>query len=140
MSSGATGRQLPLRQLSIRVPWHDSGWAGRVCQAPQQDGACLILKRIAESRDDRADQTLADRPIKDLSQEKWPCCVAERSAIMGDFEYTRTASHSYHGVGYKSRQYFARRVTSLIEVQDCSTTVGNDENCTRISAERDSHI
>jgi len=24
----------PLRHLSVCVPWHDSGWAGTVCSAP----------------------------------------------------------------------------------------------------------
>lgn len=38
----------PLRHISIRVPWHDTGWDGRVCAAPRLKGACLKLKRIAE--------------------------------------------------------------------------------------------
>ena len=32
---------LPLRHLSIRVPWHDSGWDGRVCQNPTANTSCL---------------------------------------------------------------------------------------------------
>ena len=44
----------PLRHISIRVPWHDTGWDGRVCAAPRLNGSCLKLKRIAEDRDDAA--------------------------------------------------------------------------------------
>ena len=44
----------PLRHVSIRVPWHDTGWDGRVCKDPRLNGACLKLKRIAENRDDHA--------------------------------------------------------------------------------------
>lgn len=25
----------PLRHVSVRVPWHDAGWAGLVCNSPQ---------------------------------------------------------------------------------------------------------
>ena len=34
----------PLKHISIRVPWHDTGWDGRVCAAPRLNGACLKLK------------------------------------------------------------------------------------------------
>jgi len=34
MHSGA--RQLPIQHLSVRLPWHDTGWAGTVCPAPSK--------------------------------------------------------------------------------------------------------
>lgn len=88
----------PLRHISIRVPWHDTGWDGRVCAAPHLNGSCLKLKRIAEDRDDAAEDSVAGQSIKDLLQANWPCCVAERVAFMAPFEYTRKADHPYnHG-------------------------------------------
>ena len=99
-------RKLPLRHLSVRVPWHDTGWDGRVCKSPRHNGACLVLNRIAESRKDDAETAVAGQSIKDLPQEKWPCCVAERMAFMADFEYDRRANHPYKGIGYKSHQHF----------------------------------
>ena len=42
----------PLRHISIRVPWHDNGWAGCVCKDPKRNGACLRLPRIASERVD----------------------------------------------------------------------------------------
>ena len=44
----------PLRHVSIRAPWHDTAWDGRVCANPGLNGSCLRLKRIAEERDDAA--------------------------------------------------------------------------------------
>jgi AAA domain/UvrD-like helicase C-terminal domain len=101
-------KQLPLRHLSIRVPWHDTGWEGRVCSAPQHNGACLILKRIAETRDDQAELSRAGQSINHLQEDQWPCCIAERSAFMADFEYVRHENHPYQAAGYKSHQHFVR--------------------------------
>jgi hypothetical protein len=79
----------PLRHVSIRVPWHDTGWDGRVCAAPRLNGACLKLKRIAGDRNDSAEEAVAGKSLKDLPFKDWPCCVSERVAFMAPFEYTR---------------------------------------------------
>ncbi len=34
------------QHISIRVPWHDSGWNGCVCNEPGYNNACLRLKMI----------------------------------------------------------------------------------------------
>lgn len=88
----------PLRHISIRVPWHDTGWDGRVCTSPMLNGACLKLKRIAESRKDAAEEAVAGKFLSDLKQEEWPACAAERMGFMSPFEYVRMANHPYnHG-------------------------------------------
>ena len=86
----------PLKHISIRVPWHDTGWDGRVCAAPRLNGACLKLKRIAEDRDDDAEEFVAGKSIKDLPQANWPSCIAERVGFMAPFEYVREANHPYN--------------------------------------------
>ncbi len=83
--------KFPLRDLSIRVPWHYTGWDGRICAAPRLNGSCLKLKRIAEERDDAAEEVVAGRSFKDLPQARWPICVSERVGFMAPFEYTRIA-------------------------------------------------
>lgn len=85
----------PKKHISIRVPWHDSGWDGRVCVNPRLNGACLKLKRIGQERNDIAEEAVAGQSLGDLPQDKWPCCVAERVAFMSPFEYTRVANHPY---------------------------------------------
>ena len=56
-SSGA--RQLPLHHITIRVPWHDSGWNGSICKNPCNNTSCLNLTRISENRDDQREESLA---------------------------------------------------------------------------------
>ncbi len=86
----------PLKHVSIRVPWHDTGWNGNVCAAPRLNGACLKLKRIAETRDDDAEHSVAGESIQNLSQARWPSCIAERAAFMAPFAYVREADHPYN--------------------------------------------
>ncbi|MEN6426179.1 MAG: AAA family ATPase [Phycisphaerales bacterium] len=96
----------PLRHVSIRVPWHDSGWDGRVCQDPCLNGACLKLKRIGQNRNDDAERDMAGQLLKDLPEDKWPCCVPERMAFMASFEYTRTANHPYRETSEETHGHF----------------------------------
>lgn len=86
----------PMRHVSIRVPWHDTAWDGRVCANPRLNGSCLKLKRIGESRNDAAEEAVAGRSLQELPQEQWPCCVPERVGFMAPFEYTRIANHPYN--------------------------------------------
>lgn len=96
----------PMRHISIRVPWHDTGWDGRVCATPRLNGACLKLKRIAEDRDDDAEDATAGQSLKNLPQDKWPACVAERMGFMAPFEYTRVANHPYNRGPESSHGHF----------------------------------
>ena len=86
----------PLRHISIRVPWHDTSWDGRVCAKPNLNSACLKLKNIGRNRNDAAEVAVAGLSIRDLDQEQWPCCVSERVGFMAPFEYTRNVSHPYN--------------------------------------------
>ena len=85
----------PLRHVSIRVPWHDNRWTGCVCQEPHYNEACLILPRIAETRDDKLEQAVAGQSLKELNTERWPSCVNERGTFMADFEFTKSHQHPY---------------------------------------------
>jgi len=87
-------RQLPAMHLSVRVPWHDERWAGNVCRNPRGNTSCLVLPRIAESRDDVAES--------DSYRQPWnadgiglPACAAERGAFMSPTGYSRRARHPY---------------------------------------------
>lgn len=96
----------PLRHISIRVPWHDTGWDGRVCAAPRLNGSCLKLKRIAEERDDAAEEAIAGKRLDVLPQSNWPACAAERMAFMAPFEYVRMANHPYNRGEESSHSHF----------------------------------
>jgi len=37
--------------LSARLTWHDSGWNGRICQAPALNAGCMEHEPVREGRD-----------------------------------------------------------------------------------------
>lgn len=98
---------LPLRHLSIRVPWHDAGWTGTVCTAPRLNGACLRLKRIADNKNDDAEEAIAGKSMQDLDQNEWPPCIAERSTFMAPFAFTRVTTHPYSKTSPKTHGHFS---------------------------------
>jgi hypothetical protein len=88
-------RILPHRHLSVRVPWHDTGWEGSICADPLANGACLRLGRIAEGRDDPRELSLAGKPWHDLAERDLPPCTAERAGLMSWRERMVTKVHPY---------------------------------------------
>ena len=63
-------RQLPLRHISIRVPWSDNGWTGKVCNKPSENASCLILRRIRESRQDDLEDSIAGESWEDMDEAR----------------------------------------------------------------------
>ena len=90
-----TNLSFPIRHLSIRVPWHDSGWDGRVCAAPEHNSACLKLPRIADNKDEVAEAQVAGCHFKDLQPRQLPPCRAERAAFMSPHGLVRSDVHPY---------------------------------------------
>ena len=96
----------PLKHISIRVPWHDSGWDGSVCSAPKLNGSCLKLKQIAEKRNDDAEESIAGKSINDMPEKDWPPCIAERAGFMAPFEYASSRNHPYNSGPESSHGHF----------------------------------
>ncbi len=105
MSSIDGYRKLPLRHISVRVPWHDNGWTGGVCKNPSNNTACLALDRIRESRDDVSEDNVAGQMLSDIPEKKWPACVAERGFFMSPFEITRVVQHPYLERGVSTHEH-----------------------------------
>jgi len=93
LSDGA--RQLPLRHLSIRVPWNDTDWTGCVCKKPADNVSCLILRRIREQRKDETESKMAGKHWSGIDEDQLPPCVSERGSFMSPREFTRNLSHPY---------------------------------------------
>ena len=93
MQEGA--RKLPLRHITIRVPWNDTDWSGKVCSHPNDNISCLILPRIRETRNDEVEEALAGQSWEELPVENLPPCVAERGNFMAPFAIFRELSHPY---------------------------------------------
>lgn len=96
----------PLRHLSIRVPWHDNGWNGTICNRPQENSSCLILKNCAVNRDDEKEESLAGKSIERLNQEQFPACVRERGTFMCDFSFINVVEHPYKKINIPNYQHF----------------------------------
>src|SRR5262245_3243665 len=88
-------RRLPLHHVTIRVPWHDSGWTGTVCQRPLDNTSCLILPRIGAGRRDAVEERCAARQLDELDPGDLPPCVGERVSFMAPFALARTMIHPY---------------------------------------------
>lgn len=86
--------RLPWQHITIRVPWHDGGWNGRVCNAPSENTACLVLGRIASAKRDSEDN-VAGKLFDELSFAELPPCVDERGGFMSDHDLVLTKQHPY---------------------------------------------
>ena len=75
----------PLRHLSVRVPWHDNGWNGTVCEAPHLNGACTKITRIGRKKKDEEEMRIAGKSYRDLYRKQVPYCFQENSAFMAEF-------------------------------------------------------
>lgn len=81
------------QHISVRVPWKDNGYTGRVCDKPCYNNACLRLKNIADSRDDSLEASLHGCPI--LGHEGEIPCLSEGGCFMSPDTYTKTTVHPY---------------------------------------------
>lgn len=85
----------PLKHLSVRVPWHDTGWNGTICRDPKANSACLALKNCAEARDDDREQALSGKKIAELDQTSLPPCLRDSGQVMSPAPYDKTINHPY---------------------------------------------
>lgn len=90
-------RTLPHQHLSVRVPWHDTAWDGRICADPLNNSSCLRLGRIAEGRDDALEVRIAGTRWGDLAdpEHQLPPCAAERAGLMATTARTVVKDHPY---------------------------------------------
>jgi len=88
-------RRLPTHHVSIRVPWHDSGWTGTVCAKPSLNVACQTLARVATAKDDQAEAEIAGCRFEDLPSNQHPPCVHERAMFMSPTALSQDKEHPY---------------------------------------------
>ena len=81
------------QHISLRVPWHDHGWDGTVCADPQNNNACLRLRNISESRDDKAEAAICGQCMADHADKL--SCIGEGACFMSSQEVIRITEHPY---------------------------------------------
>ena len=80
--------------LSVRVPWHDSGWRGTVCADPAANTSCILLHNIGAKRDDEYEQNHSGEALDGLNPNRIPC-IAERSTFLSPHGYLLEKEHPY---------------------------------------------
>jgi hypothetical protein len=93
-SSGSRAR-IPLRHLSVRVPWHDAGWDGTVCRFPRLNSSCLALNRIGSTKDESVEAEHAGELLSAVPHKDAPPCFAERVSFLSPKPQRRLARHAY---------------------------------------------
>ena len=87
--------QIPLRHLSVRVPWHDTGWDGTVCRFPRKNASCLALNRIGGTKDDDLEERHAGDYLDQVPPNEVPPCFSERVNFLSPRAQLRRAHHDY---------------------------------------------
>ncbi len=91
-----------VRHVSVRVPWHDNDWNGRVCMDARANAACLALRRTAEFRNDGYE--VAHAGVRFDQIDAPPPCLGERGTFLSPFplslrtqlDYSRYSNHHRH--------------------------------------------
>ncbi|CAM3484657.1 UvrD-like helicase C-terminal domain-containing protein [Flavobacterium longum] len=86
---------IPTRHLSVRVPWHDAGWKGKVCCNPRENGSCMFLPRINESKNAELEEQNAERWLHELPHDELPPCVGEKVHFMSPHSIYKKVNHPY---------------------------------------------
>ena len=84
-----------VRNLSVRVPWHDRAWDGHVCNDPIGNSSCLALRLIAENRKDNIEGTIANEAFETLTPEQMPPCLRASSSFLSAHAYSFESVMSY---------------------------------------------
>ena len=92
------------QHISIRVPWKDNGYDGKICDKPCLNSSCLRLKSISENRDDEFEKGLAGCSLKG-HEEEIPC-LTEGGCFMSPDEYHKTEVHPYKKRNSKTHGHF----------------------------------
>ena len=86
---------IPSLHLSVRVPWHDSGWNGKVCDKPRENGSCMFLPGINKSKDARQEEDLSQEWMHELNPDQLPPCISEKVHFLSPYPIYKKMNHPY---------------------------------------------
>lgn len=96
---------IPVQHLSVRVPWHDDGWNGKVCCKPRENGSCMFLPRINEAKDADIEDEKAGQWMHELAPDQLPPCVGEKVHFMSSNNIYKKVNHPYAKNGGNQEYY-----------------------------------
>ena len=82
-----------IQNVTVRVPWTDNGWCGKICNNPCGNNDCLRLRNIYENKNESEEQKLAGKAMH--GYEQYLPCIAEGAAFMSPDKLVRTVIHPY---------------------------------------------
>lgn len=82
-----------IQHLSVRVPWHDNKWNGKICSYPKYNNSCRILKNIALAKHEN-DICQTNKNCSVSSNSQAPC-TRESGMFMSDHEIELVSQHPY---------------------------------------------
>ena len=82
-----------IQNVTVRVPWTDNGWCGKICNNPCGNNDCLRLRNIYENKNESEEQKLAGKAMQ--GYEQYLPCIAEGAAFMSPDKLVRTVIHPY---------------------------------------------
>lgn len=105
---------IPTQHLSVRVPWHDAGWNGKICCNPRENASCMFLSRINSSKNVEEEEKMAEQWIHKIQDEdKLPPCVAEKVHFMSPHPIDDKKNHPYADMSANSKYYGHYRETTF---------------------------
>ena len=84
-----------MKHISIRVPWHDNKWNGSVCNCPQNNPFCMMLRNISSAKDTKQEQKQAGMSWDQLGPDLLPACKGENGGFMNEKAFNRVFRHVY---------------------------------------------
>lgn len=105
--------KVPVRHLSVRIPWHDGQWNGKVCDKPRENGSCMFLPRINDSKKTDAEEELAGKWMHELELDQLPPCISEKVHFMSPHDIYKIVNHPYSRNSNNDKFYGHYRETTL---------------------------
>lgn len=106
-------QHIPTLHLSVRVPWHDLAWDGRVCNLPRNNGSCMILGRINQEKNIDFEESNSGKFFHEIESNELPPCIGERVSFMSKFDVNRKVSHPYAANSKNAEFYQFFQATNL---------------------------
>lgn len=90
-----------IQNITIRAPWTDNNWSGRVCSDPKHNTCCECVTRICKSKCVQMESDNANCPFCELNNEGLENipCVAENAGFMSETQFTPMMQHPYAQIG-----------------------------------------
>ncbi len=83
------------QNYSFRVPWHDNGWNGNICNNPADNHSCMRLKGINQARIESTEVSNSSCAMCDLDCINSIPCIREGACFMSENIETITLVHPY---------------------------------------------